>query len=100
MTEGQTNHRGYAVTCEHKAFEVHVAVILNSDQPGVFTTGIQVRCADCRTRFRWVDKNLQMGLDFSGVAVSADWFELRCPIEPDAYGTSMLASNPGLGFPA
>lgn len=86
--------------CAHLQFEAHVQVDRLEDT-GQFIANVHVRCAGCRTRFRW--KGVPMGLSTGGGAmVSVDEFELRCALEPDAHGTSLMADIhpfPGRRFP-
>lgn len=82
-------------TCPHLVFEAHV-IVDRLDEVGKFLANVNVRCRDCRTRFRW--QGLQMGVDLQGTMVSVDGFELRGAIVPDGHLTSLMA-GPVSGFP-
>jgi hypothetical protein len=81
--------------CEHPTFEAHVRVNRIEDR-GAFVADVQVRCAACGVRFRFL--GLDGGLSYSQPMVSVDAFELRAPIEPDGHLTSLMAGG-GSGFP-
>ncbi len=82
--------------CDHKEFQGHVTVNRLEDR-GLFMADVQVRCVQCKTRFRWL--GLPRGLSFSQPMISVDGFELRGPIEPDGHMTSIMADHPELAFP-
>ncbi len=84
-----------AETCPHLVFEAHVQVDRLEDS-GKFVASVNVRCQECRTRFRW--QGLKMGIDLEGTMVSVDGFELRGAIVPDGHLTSLMAGD-RTGFP-
>lgn len=77
--------------CEHLRFIGQVNVYRLSDVEGGpitgFTTGIEVKCADCGVPFRF--KGAPFGSHPAEPRLRADGEELRAPIEP-AYVTKIL----------
>jgi hypothetical protein len=82
--------------CTHPDFEAVVRVNRLEDV-GRFVADVQVRCAACGVRFRWL--GFEMGLHPTEPRVSVDHFELRAPIEPDGHLTSLMAGGE-TGFPS
>lgn len=82
--------------CDHPSFEANVTVNRIEDK-GRFVADVQVRCAKCGVRFRWL--GFAMGLHPTEPRVSVDHFELRAPIEPDGHLTTLMA-GPESGFPS
>jgi hypothetical protein len=80
--------------CQHAQQVAEFTVSFLEDR-GIWMADVQVRCAACGVRFRWIGKNgeaMPMGLDLTGGPMtSVDGFELRCRIEPDAHMTSLMA---------
>ena len=83
-------------TCPHLDFEVFARVVRIEDR-GEFCAEVQVRCSQCRVRFRFL--GLPAGLAPDRPKASVDGFELRAPITPDAHLTSLMAGA-GTGWPA
>lgn len=85
-----------ADTCAHPTFEAHVCVNRVEDI-GKFVAEIQVRCAVCQIRFRFVGPD--MGLDYRQPMVGVSRLELRAPIEPDPDMTMRCAEYSDTRFP-
>lgn len=83
-----------AKPCEHMNFIGQVNVYRLSDVEGGpitgFTTGIEVKCADCGLPFRF--KGVPFGSHPAEPRLRADGEELRAPIEP-AYATKILGRS-------
>jgi hypothetical protein len=82
--------------CEHPSFESLNLVhrILSEavpPEPIRFHVDIHVRCAVCGVRFEFIGP--PMGFYPDRPTVSADRFELRAPIEPNAHVTSLMAGG-------
>lgn len=77
--------------CEHMSFHVQANVYRLSDVEGGpitgFTTGIEVKCADCGLPFRF--KGIPFGSHPAEPRLRVDGEELRAPIEP-AYVRTVL----------
>lgn len=82
--------------CAHERFEGHVRVNRLADV-GRFFADVELRCAECGTRFRWI--GVPAGLAPDRPMVSPDGFELRAPVVPDAHLTTLMADDPDLRFP-
>lgn len=82
--------------CEHMNFIGQVNVYRLSDVEGGpitgFTTGIEVKCADCGLPFRF--KGIPFGSHPAEPRLRVDGEELRAPIEP-AYARSILGRSEG-----
>lgn len=82
--------------CEHLRFIGQVNVYRLSDVEGGpitgFTTGIEVKCADCGVPFRF--KGIPFGSHPAEPRLRVDGEELRAPIEP-AYVTKILGLPEG-----
>ena len=83
-------------SCEHMNFHVQANVYRLSDVEGGpitgFTTGIEVKCADCGLPFRF--KGIPFGSHPAEPRLRVDGEELRAPIEP-AYARSILGRSEG-----
>lgn len=62
-----------------------------------YHASVQIRCAECKTRFAFV--GVEAGFSFTRPMVSPVGFELRVPILPCAHETSMLGGDPETAFP-
>src|SRR3990167_350931 len=65
--------------CTHPDFDVF-ATINRIEDTGRFNADIQIVCAKCKKKFRFI--GLPMGLDCNGAAVSPDGTEGRFAIHP------------------
>lgn len=72
------------MSCEHQCFQVRGAVARLTDGDDGPVTGYSVDftvwCNDCQERFQFV--GAKIGYSPAEPMVSADGFELRCPIAP------------------
>lgn len=86
--------------CPHENFDASVEVARvesTAGGPMRYMAHVQVRCAQCKTRFAF--QGVDCGLMWDRPMVSPPGFELRAPIEPDAHATSMLGGHPDTAFP-
>lgn len=87
--------------CEHMRFDADVEVARVTHEDGsimTFMAHVQIRCAECRTRFGFV--GLPSGFSFTEPMVSpVGNLELRAPITPEHHVTSMLGGDPATAFP-
>lgn len=82
--------------CGHMSFEC-LAVVnrLEPERPTealLFNADITIRCADCKTPFRF--RGLDMGLDLHGAKVSPDGLEARLAIVPRDDPEPMRGTGP------
>lgn len=85
-----------AEPCTHPNVDAHLNFVRLEDL-GRYIAELQLRCTECRVRFRWV--GFDIGMSTKEPMTNGDGFELRAPIEPDPHLTSLMAGDPETGFP-
>ena len=81
--------------CTHPDFDVF-ATINRIEDTGRFNADIQIVCAKCKKKFRFI--GLPMGLDMNGAAVSPDGTEGRFAIHPVGEKVPGLPDDAPAGF--